>query len=359
MTPFGERVERLRQALNAEGFDGLVTDAPADIFYFTGCSDVGGYLSVSCDGSAWLLTSAHDFPQAEAVASGVEVAQWRPGGDAVALVEERLRQAGMDRVVVPSLSTPVFAALADVGLELAPGFTARLRRVKEEAELELIRRAARIVEAGMAAAWEALRPGVREVEVAAAASDAMRRLGRDGWVFRPKVESGWRSAWPSTYASDKVVAAGELVLIDLGPTYRGYYGDLTRTFVLGEPTSEQRRLLDAVLKAQAAALAAVRPGATGHEVDAAARDVLTEAGYGAHFLHHTGHTLGLVGDAWPMVAPNEETALVEGECVTIEPGAYVPEVGGVRIEDEVLVTADGCEVLTRFGKEIDNLVLAT
>lgn len=356
------RRERLGEALRREGRDAFVSDAPADVRYFAGVGDVGGFLLLDPAGDAWLLTSAHDGPQARAEAVATEVIAWPPGEDPIGRLDAELRRRDVRRVALGGLSAAAFVALRHdlpgVELQPLPTLTAELRRVKDAAEMATIRQAARVVEAGMAAARAALRPGVRESEVAAEAERAIRLAGGDGRVFEAKVESGPRSAWPSTYAGEQAIEAGDLVLIDLGPTFLGYYGDLSRTFVVGEPSPDRRRLLELVVAAQAAALAAIRPGESGHDVDAAARDVIAAAGHGERFLHHTGHTLGLAGDALPLLAPNQRAALLAGECLTVEPGVYVEGIGGVRIEDEVLVTAGGGELLTRFAKDLDALVIA-
>ena len=352
---------QLAAALEAAGADLLLTTDPADILYYTGCPDVSGFLLIARDESAWLLTSAHDGPQARAETGGTEIMVWPPGAQPLAQLANEILRRRASGLLTTSLPLAVAHELAARGVTaaIAPrmGFTARLRRVKDPAEMATIRQAARIAGVGMAAARAALRPGVREIDVAAAAERAMRLLGSDGRVFETKVESGHRSARPSTYASDKPIAAGDLVLIDLGPTLHGYFGDLTRTFVIGPPAPRQLHLLEAVLAAQAAALARLQPGATGHAVDHAARDHLAATGDAAAFLHHTGHTLGLAGDALPILAPGEETRLLAGECVTVEPGLYVEGLGGVRIEDEVLLTPTGPELLTTFPKTFDTLIV--
>lgn len=358
MTGPAARRARIQAALVESGAEGFLSEAPVDIRYLTGCGDVGGYLLLPTAGDALLLTSAHDGPQARAEAVATEVAIWRPGEEPLELLVEAVSGRAR-RLVAPGLDGCALDALrgAGIAVNLVPAFAAGRRRVKESGELELIRRAARIVEAGMAAARDALGVGVREIEVAAAAERAMRVLGADGRVFETKVESGPRSAWPSTYASERAIEAGDLVLIDMGPTYRGYYGDLTRTFVVGEPSAAQRALLELALAAQGAALATIRPGITGHTVDEAARRVLREAGRVEHFLHHTGHALGLAGDGLVLLAPNAAEPLLAGECVTVEPGLYVEGVGGVRIEDEVLITEDGIELLTDCPKSVEGLIV--
>lgn len=340
--------------------DYYLSDAIPDIRYYTGCMDAGGYLLVPGEAKApaILITNAHDAPQAFAEATDTVILVWQPGDDPVSIL---LAQIPSDsaRLLVSGLSAALHDELRHLGIavRIEAGCASRLRRVKEAGELALMRQAARIVEAGMAAARDALRPGVREIEVAAEAEYAMRRLGMDGRVFETKVESGPRSAMPSTYAGERRIEQGDLVLIDIGPTYRGYFGDLTRTFSIGAPGPDQRALLELVLSAQSAGIATVRAGVTGEAVDDAAREPIRQAGLADGVLHNTGHSLGLAGDSLPLIAPGESTTLLAGECITVEPGVYREGIGGVRIEDEILVTESGCELLTSFPKSLKSLIV--
>ncbi len=337
----------------------LVSDKQPDIRFFTGCQDAGGYLLIPDSGEAILITNAHDAPQARAEADGTDVLTWWPGGDAIALMRSALPTEKM-RILSMSDSSSLVNTLRDFTMDvvIAPGLTSDLRRIKEPEEMAIIRRAAEIVEAGMTAARAALRPGVREIDVASEAERVMRAMSSDGRIFETKVESGPRSAWPSTYAGERLLTEGDLVLIDIGPAYRGYFGDLTRTFSIGEPSIETRQILELVLSAQAAALQEIRAGITGHEVDEAARRVMRGAGWEDGFLHNTGHSLGLAGDSLPLLRPGSDSPLRVGECVTIEPGVYREGIGGARIEDEVLVTDAGHDLLTTFPKTIESLIVS-
>lgn len=352
------RRDALAAAMRERDAGCFLSEAMPDIRYYTGCMDAGGTLLIDRDGRATLLTNAHDAPQALAEAIATEGIVTFPHEDANAALADAL--AGLSGpVLTPGLSAGrhlwLIARGHDVRME--PGITAHLRRVKEPGELALIRQAARIVETGMAAAREAIRPGVREIEVAAMAELAMRRAGQDGRIFETKVESGPRSAMPSTYAGQRVLEEGDLVLIDIGPTFRGYFGDLTRTFAVGAPSPEARNLLALVLAAQAAGIAAAREGVTGHDVDEAARVPVRAAGLETGFRHNTGHSLGLAGDSLPLIAPGNRHPLHAGECITVEPGVYVDGGGGVRIEDELLVSAGGSEVITSFPKSLPDLIV--
>jgi Xaa-Pro aminopeptidase len=204
---------------------------------------------------------------------------------------------------------------------------------------------------------------VRQTDVARALETGMWRIGFTKPAFDTIVASGRDSALPHARAGEAVLAPGDLVVLDFGGLFRGYAVDMTRTVSLGQPSDEARRMYAAVEAAQAAAVAAVRPGARFVDVDAAARDVLVASGYGDYFVHGTGHGLGLEGHEAPrsgparptdlaegILAPPEPTRLEPGMVVTIEPGAYVPGFGGVRIEDDVLVTDDGHELLTTVDR---------
>ncbi|MGC4106628.1 MAG: Xaa-Pro peptidase family protein [Thermomicrobiales bacterium] len=348
----------LSAVMRERGVGRFLSEAMPDIRFYTGCMDAGGTLLIDADGNATFLTNAHDAPQAmtEAIATEIHVAF--PNEDANAMLATALA-ATSEPILTPALSAGRHLWLLAQGhdVRMEPSIASHLRRVKEQGEMALIRQAARIVETGMAAARDTLRPGVTEIEVAAMAELAMRRAGQDGRIFETKVESGPRSAMPSTYAGPRVLEAGDLVLIDIGPTFCGYFGDLTRTFAVGEPPAAARNLLALVLEAQAAGIAAVREGITGHEVDEAARIPVRAAGLEGGFRHNTGHSLGLAGDSLPLIAPGNHSPLRAGECITVEPGAYMEGVGGVRIEDEILVTADGCEVITSFPKTLPDLIV--
>jgi Xaa-Pro aminopeptidase len=176
-------------------------------------------------------------------------------------------------------------------------------------------------------------------------------MGADGIGFATIVASGFRSALPHGVASAKLIEAGDLVTLDFGAVYRGYHSDITRTVVVGQVKPKQEDIYNIVLEAQKSAIVAVKAGVRASEVDRAARDIIKKNGYGDYFGHGTGHGLGLSIHESPRLSPNDDTILQPGMTVTVEPGIYLPEWGGVRIEDTVVVEKDGCRVLTRSPKD--------
>jgi Xaa-Pro aminopeptidase len=220
-----------------------------------------------------------------------------------------------------------------------------LRAVKDVGELELLRQACAIADAAMERAVDLLREGITERELALDIEALMRASGADGIAFN-LIQFGVRSALPHGEPLATPLEAGQFVLIDIGPRIDLYNADLTRTVVFGRAGEEQRRVYDAVLRAQLASLEAVRPGATGEEVDAVSRRIIESAGYGEYYGHSLGHAIA----GGPMLAPGHAERLQPGNVVTVEPGIYIPELGGVRIEDTVLVTDHGYERLTHYPK---------
>jgi Xaa-Pro dipeptidase len=232
-----------------------------------------------------------------------------------------------------------------------------LRMSKDESEIASMRRAVEIAERAMQRLIDerVIRPGRTELEVAADLQVAMLREGGQGQAFSPIVVSGPNSASPHRGPSDRPLAEGDLVVIDWGTTHNGYRSDITRTFVLGEATPDVLRIHDAVLAANQAARLTIRPGTPAQEVDRVARRVITQAGYGEYFIHRTGHGLGLETHEPPYMVEGSLDLLRAGMTFTVEPGIYVPGVGGVRIEDDVVVTEEGVETLTSLPRDLVSL----
>ncbi len=232
-----------------------------------------------------------------------------------------------------------------------PAF-AKLRMIKDQAELAHMRQAAVIAERALAATLPCVRQGMTEQEVSAELVAQLARAGSDADLpFTPIVGSGPNAALPHARVTDRKLQRGDVVVVDWGATSRGYRSDLTRTFAIGPVEPELRKIHDVVQAANAAAKAATRPGVTCASVDAAARRVIVEAGYGACFTHRVGHGIGLEGHEDPSVHGGNQLVLEAGMTFTIEPGVYLPGRGGARIEDDVAVTDTGCDSLTSYPRE--------
>lgn len=242
--------------------------------------------------------------------------------------------------------------VATVEAEDATHLLAGLRMVKDAAELRAMRAAVQAAELGLRAAIEAIRPGVTEREVADVWEQAMREAGSEGPSFATIVASGPNSANPHHTTSDRRLREGELIILDGGARVGGYISDITRTVALGTPSDEACRIYEIVRAANEAGRAAVQPGASGASIDAAARQVIAEAGYGDYFVHRTGHGIGIETHEPPYLHSASTEPLPVGATFTIEPGVYVAGVAGVRIEDDVVLTADGVEILTTFEREL-------
>jgi len=233
-----------------------------------------------------------------------------------------------------------------------------LRQIKDEHEIEAIREAIAFAEEAFEMVRPELREGASEKEIADLLEANLRRCGATGSSFPPIVAVGARAALPHARPTETSrIGDDDFVLLDWGATGRPYKSDLTRVVVTGKVTSEFETIYRTVLLAQERAIAAIRPGVRAHDVDAEARSVIEQAGFGRFFDHGVGHGLGMEIHESPRLRKQSETILQPGMIVTVEPGIYLPDWGGVRIEDDVLVTSDGCEVLTHLARTLDSVRL--
>ncbi|HRE49366.1 MAG TPA: aminopeptidase P family protein [Aggregatilineales bacterium] len=235
------------------------------------------------------------------------------------------------------------------------GWLAKLRVHKDAAEIDAMRRAIRASEAALAEIIAQVRPGMTEVQIARRLEMAQADHGGQGNAFETTVLSGAKSALPHGNTAAEPVREGEFLLFDFGTKVDGYCSDITRTFVVGTPRDELVRIYEAVLGANEAGRKAARPGVPAQEVDRAARKVIEDAGFGQYFIHRTGHGLGMDVHEEPYIREGNEILLEAGHVHTIEPGVYIPGVGGVRIEDDMWITEDGAESLTNFPRELQRI----
>ncbi|MEW6172692.1 MAG: Xaa-Pro peptidase family protein [Bacillota bacterium] len=353
MKKLTKRVDRLRALFPAAEIEGFLVTNAENRYYLTGFTGSAGVLLID-GGTTVLMVDGRYVEQARGECPHCEVLEAKriwPEGIASLVRDRGLRFLGAEAAHVSCESWgKLEAALSGVKLFPVSGLVEKLRLIKEPEEIIRIRKAVRLVDDMFAAYLPALQPGVRERDWALDLEFAFRRGGAERAAFDFIVASGRRSALPHGAASEKELKPGELVVIDCGAVVERYCSDFTRTVVLKEAAPWQQRLYEAVLMAQEAAIAAVRPGVAAGDVDRAARSVLTDYGYAEAFSHSTGHGLGLAVHEEPRLAEGVETVLEPGMVVTVEPGVYLPGKGGVRIEDVVAITRDGPEVLTAAAK---------
>ncbi|MED1793989.1 Xaa-Pro peptidase family protein [Brevibacillus nitrificans] len=349
-----QRLDKLREALANVGADALITEKAENRFYFSGFTGSAGWVVVT-EKEAFLVTDFRYVEQAGEQAPHFTVVNNER--KAVEAIAKLLKEKGVKRLAFESsvsFQTHQEWSKAFDGVELVAtsGLLEKIRMFKDESEMAIIREAVRIAEAGFAHIQSYIRPGVREEDVALELEFFMRKQGASGSAFDMIVASGPRGALPHGRASEKIIQAGEMVTLDFGAAYKGYNSDITRTLSVGEPSAKMKEIYDIVLRAQIAGVEALKPGVTGKEADAATRDIIAAAGYGDCYGHSAGHGLGIEVHELPSLSTVSTFVLEPGMLVTMEPGIYVSGLGGVRIEDDVLITAEGHEVLNKSTKEL-------
>lgn len=353
MMRFEPRLEKLRDSMGVRGLNGLLVLRPENRRYLSGFTGSAGALLID-SGRALLLTDFRYLDQAQLESPHFEVVRVEktiPETLALLLQGQQSYRLGLEGDYITHQQYTAFdEKLAGVSIESAPGLVEQLRQIKDIAEIEVIEQAAALADRAFRHIRPMLRPGARERDIALELEFFMRRAGADGASFPIIAASGPRSALPHGVASDRVLAPGDFLTLDFGAIMQGYNSDMTRTVVLGRPTPRHREIYNIVLEAQQAALEYIRPGVAAAGVDRAARSIIEGYGYGEYFGHSTGHGLGLAVHESPRLAATDQTVLQEGMVVTAEPGIYLPNWGGVRIEDMVLVAEGGCRVLTKSPK---------
>jgi Xaa-Pro aminopeptidase len=357
-----DRIDRLRKATAGLGADAAIITHSANRRYFSGFPDVdhapdesSGFLLVT-NQDAVLYTSPTNIPWAEgSVRAPVTATPWEQPWPT--FLGELLQQSGVkraafeDRAMIVADHTTLTAATGGVALLPAGNAVHLVRARKDEEELAAISRAASITDAAFLAATANLTPGVTERELVWRIELAMRELGADGPGFPTIVASGPFGARPHHDPTDRPIAAGEPIVIDMGAMVDGYCADLTRTICVGPPPAEFVARYNTVLAAQNAALAGIKPGMIGREADALARDALIAAGEEDHIIHGLGHGVGLLIHEFPSLGKNSDDVLETGHVVTVEPGLYFEGWGGIRIEDLCVVTETGVDILSQAPKE--------
>ena len=352
------RIRRVMRTLGERNMSqALVTD-PLSIFYLT------GYLTFPHERLFALLLERDErgihttlfvnalFPDAEGHADSICILTDTDDAiGALASAVDARRTLGVDANLPARWLVPIISGETAIKVELCSFAVDDARSLKDEAERSLMRKASRINDEAMGWLGEALRVGVTERDVAQGLLQAYRALGADGFSFDPIISFGATAADPHHEPDATPLTAGDMVLFDVGCTFEHYCSDMTRTFFTARPTKRQLEVFDAVRRANEAAEAIVAPGVSFADIDRAARATIEQAGFGPYFTHRTGHQIGLAVHEPGDVSSANRAAVRPGNVFSIEPGIYLPGEIGVRIEDLVLVTEDGCEILNAYPKE--------
>jgi Xaa-Pro aminopeptidase len=355
-----DRIGRLRELFPEAGIDALFVTRLVNIRYLTGFTGSAALLLVGPDEVLFVTDGRYKDQSADQLAAnGLEARIEISGTEQKRIVHDAAQAKNYDRVGLEAHGVTWsqqrgFASEWFPGAELVPteGLIEGLRRVKDAGEVARIRAACSIADAAFANVAGRLRDRPTELEFGLDLEFEMRRLGASAMSFEPIVAAGPNGAKPHARPSERRIEPGELLVLDFGCVVDGYCSDMTRTVSVGDPGPEARRMYDVVLEAQLAGRDAVRQGVETSAVDKACRDVIAEAGWAEAFLHGTGHGVGLEIHEDPRVSATGRGTLASGYVVTVEPGVYLTGIGGVRIEDTVVVTPDGCDILTASPKDL-------
>ena len=351
MNLYEKRLSRVRTAMNANGLDTLILTPGAAMRYLTGFSEPGSrFLALIVpDDQSWLLvTPALNAGQARQNPAGItDIRVWDDAQGWETLLRQLSKDlmldigiVGLDDDMPARFVLAIQEMLPTTLLKLASAALSPLRAVKDALELASLQRAAEATDALIPVAYGTCQVGASEMEIGLAIQQATARAG-DADSFLPIIGAGPNGATPHHNTGRTPVKAGDVVILDFGAMTDGYHGDITRTVAVGSAPDEAKRIYDIVYRAYQAGVAAVQPGATAHDVDHAARAVITEAGYGEFFIHRTGHGIGLDDHEAPYMLSGNYTPLQPGHCFSVEPGIYLPGKFGVRLENIVTVTEDG------------------
>ena len=351
------QIEKIQEQLKEQGLDGLLLTDEKNQRYAAGFAFTDGAVLVGRE-KAWLITDSRYIEAAEkTAAAGVQVRLYDRERPLLAQLKEAIQEAGMERLAAEDskLSHREYLAWEKaLGRPLLPAgdLMARLRAAKTEEEIDAMRAAQAIAEKALEEVLELIRPGMTEKQVMAELVYRTLRHGSEGNAFDPIVVSGPNSSLPHGVPGERVIQKGDFVTMDFGCLKEGYCSDMTRTIAVGEATEEMRNVYHIVLQAQLAGIAVARAGIPGKEIDAAARKVITEAGYGPYFGHGFGHSLGLDIHESPSANLRGEEPMPVGAVCSAEPGIYLPGRFGVRIEDVMILREKGCEVITKAPKKL-------
>lgn len=362
MPDFAARRDKLRRLIRKHKADALLVTSFVNVTYLTGFTGDDSYLLVTADGET-LISDMRYTTQLEEECPGLSLQIREPGQEMLPTTVAEVTAAGVQRLGVEAGAMTVghhdqlAERLREVSLTPLDGLVEQLRVIKDKEEIEATRRAGQLARRAFEVVRAGLTPDQTELQIAAELEHQARRFGAKGLSFPPIVAVGPRGALPHANPGSSRIGDAPFTLIDWGANEGLYVSDLTRMVLTGKVTGKFEKLYNLVLKAQLAGIAAIKPGARCCDVDAAARRVIEKGGYGKQFGHGLGHGTGLEIHEAPRLAKGREDELRPGMIVTVEPGVYLPGWGGIRIEDDILVTRDGHEVLTDVPKELSDCVM--
>lgn len=337
--------------------DAILVTHPINRKYISGFTGSAGVAIISQDETRF-ITDFRYIEQATEQAEHFTIVEHKGSIDSEInkqLSALHVKNLGFEKDDVTYASFERYKKALEVNLVPVSGLIEKIRLIKTPEELEILKKAGEIADAAFEHIQAYIKPGVREIEIANELEFFMRKQGATSSSFDMIVASGHRSALPHGVASEKKIQSGELVTMDYGALYKGYCSDITRTVAVGHISDELKNIYDTVLEAQLRGVRGIKPGMTGKEADALTRDYIQEQGYGEYFGHSTGHGLGMEVHEEPRLSHLSEAVLEPGMVVTVEPGIYIPNVGGCRIEDDIVITETGNERLTNATKEFIQL----
>ncbi len=353
-----KNVDKIRLLLNEKKLDGLLLYKPENRRYASGFTGSTGYVLITGT-DAKFITDFRYIGQAVVQCDGFEIIEI----DSTKTVFDVLNESALSKLGIEEdfMTYGQFIEFTDklTDTDIIPleGAILKLRSVKMPNEIKNIEKAAGIADEAFKHILGFIKPGLTESDIALELEFFMKKKGAGKLSFESVVASGKRSSLPHGVASGKIVEVGDMITLDYGCVYNGYCSDMTRTVVLGKANDRQKEIYDVVLKAQETALRAVSPGITGAELDLIARNIIGDSGYGQYFGHGLGHGVGLEVHELPLINTCGDVPMEPGMVITIEPGIYIPDFGGVRIEDLVLVTGDGYRVLSKSAKNLIELAI--
>ena len=358
------QVEKIQQYLQSNNIDAAFITTPDNVFYFTGFRSnpherLLGVL-IFKDTAPFIICPKMEVPDAIASGWSEDVVGHADTDNAWDILVQTINDkvTGISSLAIEKSHMTVERLeaiqerISSIQISRIDEKINDLRVIKTEDELVNLRKAAELADFAIEVGCKEISEGKTELEILNAIELAVKEKGAAQMSFDTMVLSGLKTASPHGNPGERKIQKGDLILFDLGVVYNGYCSDITRTVAFGEPSAEQREIYETVRKAEEAAVNAVKPGVKAMELDKIARDLITEAGYGEYFTHRLGHGLGISVHEFPSITGVNEMHLEKGMVFTIEPGIYHPEITGVRIEDDVVVTEDGVEVLTKFTKEL-------